>query len=837
MLLVTAGCFKAGAQSEPQDTANLALTATVSTSYVSPWESLSAVNDGYIPSSSSDYTHGAYGNWNGEENYGTWNWVQYEWPLAMHLTSTSVYWWDDGQGIEQPSVARIEYWTGTFWMIAGSIGTDMDSCNSLKLDIRTSRIRIYMSSSMATGILEWRVYGYESNGCDPSEITPYLRINDILPENSSFATLSPGDSVTFMPSSPDEGTWSWSGPGGFTALEKEVTLRDVEASQAGTYTVCLINECGASTTVYFNLTVLSLDDPAAPITWTPYDPVISYDFRDEYPDLTEPQNILEDCEGVEGTQSSGWWTFRWGADANPLVTEAAITPMLERMNHDFAYFRNEMGWPPDKRAKRGYKSAIYLYGSGLCTDDAPNTATGGWMGNIHYDGEDWPMVLISYYPVYCFDPSCSYNDREYQMGAVVHEGIHAILADLPGCKNAAWFHEGGNTWLQQEAEARQTGDYSSMGFLNGASFLAPFMPIECYSGWLQDGSFGGPSAEGVNRFSGGTQVCTWRNLLGGVQYSNIFPTFLGMTLGQGSVPWIWRYAESRVLEGMAEAMGESHIRRLIMEYRAKQALLDMGEWTGAIKKLLDDQFGMIIEAEWEPSWLNPEPWKATPYVKTTNDGNGLLTPEARTTPGWSGANQIPLVVTGETVTVNFIPLSPNMTCQLCYRTKDGETVYSQPVFGGNCRLYIDEAPANQVVFAVITNTDYIYEGEETRKAHFDYRLQLVEGITGTADIYKPWYDWTRTISTTNGSDQIMNEPEAEIYPNPVNAGKMLHIRFPMPPEEPVYARILTLNGQTLWSADIYGDTSIPAGKLNGPGFYLILLQTPEGITVRKLAVK
>jgi len=71
LLLLSAGCFTAGAQTGPADTTNLALTFTVSASYVSPWESLSPVNDGYTPSSSSDYSHGAYGNWNGEENYGT----------------------------------------------------------------------------------------------------------------------------------------------------------------------------------------------------------------------------------------------------------------------------------------------------------------------------------------------------------------------------------------------------------------------------------------------------------------------------------------------------------------------------------------------------------------------------------------------------------------------------------------------------------------------------------------------------------------------------------------------------------------------------------------------
>ncbi len=62
-----------------------------------------------------------------------------------------------------------------------------------------------------------------------------------------------------------------------------------------------------------------------------------------------------------------------------------------------------------------------------------------------------------------------------------------------------------------------------------------------------------------------------------------------------------------------------------MEYRAKQALLDMGEWTGAILKLINNNFKSDIKAEWQPSWLNPDVWMATPYAKTTNDGNGLLT--------------------------------------------------------------------------------------------------------------------------------------------------------------------------------------------------------------------
>ena len=474
--------------------------------------------------------------------------------------------------------------------------------------------------------------------------------------------------------------------------------------------------------------------------WPAYQPTLYSNFKADYPTLKEPTVDLDDCPNVVGTISAGWWTFKWGPTKRSIVDSASVIPMLKRMNTDFAYFRDSLGWPPDKRAKNGYRSAIYLYGSGLCTDDKDSSELGGWQSSIRYKGSDYPMVLISYYPVYSNNPNCTYWDRQTQASAVVHEGIHSILADMPGCKKAAWFHEGGNTWLQQEADSRRYGDFSTMGFLNAASFIAPFMPIECYSGWLQDGSFGGPSAEGVNRFEKGKQICTWRNLLGGVQYSNVFPTFLGLTLGVESIAWIWLNCPDRVLEGMAKGLGDTQLRRLITEYRAKQALIDMGPWTQAIKKLLNTSMGQRIKAEWEPYVVNVKPWKATPYVQTIRKVNTLF-PDSTTLPGWSGGNQIPLVVKGGEVVVDFKPLGKNMTCQICYRTKNGKTVYSTPVESGKCTLKLAERPANEVVIAVITNTDYIYRGEASRTTKYDYRLDLVKGVVETANIDQKWYDW------------------------------------------------------------------------------------------------
>jgi len=819
------------------DSVNLALAASVSASFVSSWETLAAVKDGYEPAGSADHSHGAYGNWNGEADYGKYNWVQYEWPLAQNVTSSSVYWWDDGMGIDKPTDAYITFWNGSVWSDTVRIGTDPDRYNAARSDFRTNRVRIWMKSLMATGILEWRVFGTANTTCVPTVLSPIVQAGNLPVQESNTVSIASGDSVLLDMVPVDGGDWSWSGPSGFSASTRTVKIRDMMPSQSGTYTVSFLNQCGAFSRKDFFVTVWSGADPADPFTWPAFNPAISYSFRDEFPGLQEPVMDLEDCPGVVGHVSSGWWTFRWGASANPLVTSAAVNPMLDRMNRDFAYFRNEMGWPPDKRAKRGYRSAIYLYGSGLCTDNASNTELGGWQSSITYNGESWPMVLISYYPVYCFDPSCSYSDKAYQTGAVVHEGIHSVLADLPGCRQAAWFHEGGNTWLQQEASAEQSNNYSSMGFLNGASFIAPFMPIECYSGWLQDGSFGGPSAEGVNRFDGSTQICTWRNLLGGVQYSNVFPTFLGMTLGKRSIAWIWRYCPDRVLEGISAGLGDAQTRRLIIEYRAKQALIDMGKWTNAIRDLLDSQFGTQIKAEWQPSWLNPPVWQATPYVKTTNDGNGLLTPEKATTPGWSGANQIPLKVTGDIVTVEFTPLSPNMSLQLCYRSADGEPFYSNPVYGGDCSLRLEKAPANGVIFAVICNTDYIYKGEETRTAHHDYRIRLVTGVTGTADVNTRWYQWDRDLSSSTAVEHVSLAGNCRIYPNPVLRSENIIIHPCEESPEPLSVEIWNLSGVMVHRENLSGSNRLSMSNVPAAGIYFLVATTERSKSINRIIVR
>lgn len=138
---------------------NLAPAATVATSYVSPWETLAAVNNNVVPANSADRSTGAYGNWRGDAGYGQTDWVSFSWPQAKALNALEVYWWNDGMGIATPTAARVEYWDGAGWAQAGAIGTALNTFNRLGLNVTTTSVRVAMSSGLSTGILEVRVFG------------------------------------------------------------------------------------------------------------------------------------------------------------------------------------------------------------------------------------------------------------------------------------------------------------------------------------------------------------------------------------------------------------------------------------------------------------------------------------------------------------------------------------------------------------------------------------------------------------------------------------------------------------------------------------------------------
>ncbi len=504
--------------------------------------------------------------------------------------------------------------------------------------------------------------------------------------------------------------------------------------------------------------------------WPSYSPTIHYNLKEdpEFKDLAAPSRNLAWNQAAKIYDNGKYWSYYEGRNANSAVkgNEAAIEKMFGQLEADAAYLRDEMGWPPTTNVRKGFRDAVFLFGSQLGTDTASNTDLGGWQSAVSVGGMTYPIVLLSYYPVYCFDPSCDYTDKKYQTDAVTHEYIHAIFASMPGCRKSAWFHEGANCWLQATMNYNREhpdGNYiaNDMGWLSTGSAIAPFIPIECYSGWLLDGSFGGPQAQGVNE--------NFRQTIGGIQYSEMFPTFLGEIIGKGSVPWVWNNCTGNVLSGIAEEIGQEQMERMIQEYRARIALCDMGRYSQAVYNLTNNAMGAVYGSDVDGKYVAP--WKATPYASTSpvedeaeiealtrataeveepenvvfNDA-GWLKPDELTLPGWTGANIIPIKVEGDKLLVAFQPYgerstADNMSCQLCYRTAEGKTVYGNPFKSGSFLLDLSkDRPANDVVFAVVCNLHYTYEKADVRKYKYDYRIKISENAH-VANIHKRWYDW------------------------------------------------------------------------------------------------
>jgi hypothetical protein len=182
---------------------------------------------------------------------------------------------------------------------------------------------------------------------------------------------------------------------------------------------------------------------------------------------------------------------------------------------------------------------------------------------------------------------------------------------------------------------------------------------------------------------------------------------------------------------------------MILEFRSRLALCDMGIYSNAVKKISNQYFGTVVESEGSHKC---DPWKMTPYVATTKDADGWLVPEQRTLPGWTGANIIPVKVKGDKVTITFDPgQEADMVCQLCWRTTDGAPVYAEPFEQGACTVSLQgKQPANGVIFAVVCNQTYKFTSALLKK-HFSYRLALGEGADGTASIQTKWFNYDQKL--------------------------------------------------------------------------------------------
>jgi len=145
----------------PPGATDLALSATPSASYTSPWTTVSAINNGIYPIQSSDDNDLTpyWGDW---PQVGT-HWIELDWSSPITTNGTEIYWADDGGGLLPPSSWVVQYWTGSAWADVSNQGgepTAINTFNQVSFDpVTTTGLRVSMQSSgtASVGVIQWVV--------------------------------------------------------------------------------------------------------------------------------------------------------------------------------------------------------------------------------------------------------------------------------------------------------------------------------------------------------------------------------------------------------------------------------------------------------------------------------------------------------------------------------------------------------------------------------------------------------------------------------------------------------------------------------------------------------
>jgi basic secretory peptidase family protein len=103
-------------------------------------------------------------------------------------------------------------------------------------------------------LAEWDLAGAS---CTSSPIIPYLRVDSGAWQQTSTVTVKAGQTVKFGPQPIVTAGWSWSGPSGFAASTREVTITNVQAAKAGTYLVTFTNASGCKSSASFSIALSS----------------------------------------------------------------------------------------------------------------------------------------------------------------------------------------------------------------------------------------------------------------------------------------------------------------------------------------------------------------------------------------------------------------------------------------------------------------------------------------------------------------------------------------------------------------------------------------------------
>jgi xyloglucan-specific exo-beta-1,4-glucanase len=117
--------------------------------------------------------------------------------------------------------------------------------------------RVYMSTA-GRGI----VYGESSQTCIPTTIAPNIKVGTAAVKQASVVTVNTESNITLGTNEITGGSWSWTGPNGFTATGREVMIENIPSEKAGIYKVRYTNAAGCqSSPLLFAVNVVDQSQP------------------------------------------------------------------------------------------------------------------------------------------------------------------------------------------------------------------------------------------------------------------------------------------------------------------------------------------------------------------------------------------------------------------------------------------------------------------------------------------------------------------------------------------------------------------------------------------------
>ncbi|WP_405324997.1 glycoside hydrolase family 43 protein [Fibrobacter sp.] len=123
--------------------------------------------------------------------------------------------------------------------------------------------------------------------CSPTKIIPYVKVGDEGWKETTDLKVAKGTTVQLGPHPWDGKIWSWEGPDGFKSTARENTLKNLDGSKSGYYTVTYTNETGCKSVKKIKIVV---DDPDKPYVEQPPVSIVNRGMRESRKDLRLNRN-------------------------------------------------------------------------------------------------------------------------------------------------------------------------------------------------------------------------------------------------------------------------------------------------------------------------------------------------------------------------------------------------------------------------------------------------------------------------------------------------------------------------------------------------------------------